>query len=64
MTKIDVNAVTSSIDRMIEEKFFRVNEDLASKIWSKIRTEEYIEQVLKRNYSIFSISNWSRNDSI
>lgn len=48
-----------------EERFVRVSNELIEKMWAKIDTQEFVNKILTKNYTLYSIDNWSRkNDSI
>ena len=39
--------------------------ELIEKMWAKIDTQEFVNKILTKNYTLYSIDNWSRkNDSI
>lgn len=42
------------------ERYGRVDEKLLVKMWSYINIQEFADVVLKKNYSLYSIQNWSR----
>jgi len=57
--KSDVNADKMFRDLMVE-RYGRVDEKLLVKMWSYINIQEFADVVLKKNYSLYSIQNWSR----
>ncbi len=59
-----VNAILTS-KRVEQERFVRVSNELIEKMWAKIDTQEFVNKILTKNYTLYSIDNWSRkNDSI
>lgn len=38
-----------------------VNDELIDKMWSKIDTQEFADEVLTKNYILYSKDNWIRN---
>ena len=59
--KENVNA-DKMFKQMLTERFVRVNEDLLNNMWSKVDMEEFAKVVLTKNYSLYSINNWSRKE--
>lgn len=54
-----------NIRQLLEERFVRVSNELIEKMWAKIDTQEFVNKILTKNYTLYSIDNWSRkNDSI
>ena len=57
----DVN--TDNVFRqMMEDRFVRISDELLARMWSKIDLQEFTEVVLSKNYSLYSIDNWSRTN--
>lgn len=51
--------------QLLEERFIKVSDELIEKMWAKIDTKEFFDKILTKNYTLYSIDNWSRkNDSI
>lgn len=62
--KQDVNT-SNMFKQLLEERFVRVSNELIEKMWAKIDTQEFVNKILTKNYTLYSIDNWSRkNDSI
>ena len=62
--KRDVNT-SNMFKQLLEERFVRVSNELIEKMWAKIDTQEFVNKILTKNYTLYSIDNWSRkNDSI
>ena len=60
----DVNT-DNVVRQMMEDRLVRISDELLDKMWSKIDLQEFTEVVLSKNYSLYSIDNWSRtNESI
>lgn len=51
----------SIIKKMVADSPYRLNEDTMSKIWEKIDTKEFAEVILRQNYLLYSIYDWSRD---
>ncbi|MCR2051083.1 hypothetical protein NSB25_28095 [Acetatifactor muris] len=47
---------------MTENGFVRVSDELQKKMWEKVDSEEFVQIVLRQNYSLYSIHNWSRKE--
>lgn len=47
---------------MTENGFVRVSDELQKKMWEKVDSEEFAQIVLRQNYSLYSIHNWSRKE--
>ena len=62
--KQDVNT-SNMFKQLLEERFVHVSNELIEKMWAKIDTQEFVNKILTKNYTLYSIDNWSRkNDSI
>lgn len=59
--KQDINA-DKMFKQMFSDRFVRVNDDLLNKMWSKVDMEEFAKIILTKNYSLYSIYNWSRKE--
>ena len=59
----DVNT-SSMFKQLLEERFLRVSSELIEKKWAKIDTNEFINKVLTKNYTLYSIDNWSRKEEV
>ncbi len=59
----DVNT-NSMFKQLLEDRFIRVSNELIEKMWTKIDTEEFIKVVLVKNYTLYSIDNWSRKEEV
>lgn len=57
----DVNT-DNVVRQMMEDRFVRISDELLAKMWSKIDLQEFTEVVLSKNYSLYSIDNWSRTN--
>lgn len=51
----------SIIKRMVAESPYRVSEETMNKIWDKIDTTEFADIILRKNYALYSIYDWSRD---
>lgn len=49
-----------NVSGLFDDVHMRVPNELASKIWTKVSSEEFSKIILTKHYSLFSISNWSR----
>ena len=58
-TEVDTN---NMVRQMIEERFFRLSDEMLKKMWSKINVEEFTRVILTQNYTLYSIANWSRKE--
>lgn len=61
--KQDVNT-NNMFKQLLEERFMRVSNELIEKMWAQIDAEEFINKILTKNYSLYSIDNWSRKDNM
>lgn len=59
----DVNT-NSMFKQLLEERFIRVSSKLIEKMWEKIDTTEFINKILTKNYTLYSIENWSRKEEV
>lgn len=59
--KTDVDA-NKMFKQMLADRFIRFSDELLTKMWSKIDTEEFAKKILTQNYSLYSINNWSRQN--
>jgi len=57
----DVNT-DNVVRQMMEDRFARISDELLARMWSKIDLQEFTEVVLSKNYSLYSIDNWSRTN--
>ena len=57
----DVNT-DNVVRQMMEDRFVRISDELLARMWSKIDLKEFTEVVLSKNYSLYSIDNWSRTN--
>lgn len=49
---------------MTENGYVRVSDELQKKMWEKVDSEEFAQIVLRQNYSLYSIDNWSRKEEL
>lgn len=59
----DVN-MNSMFKQLLENRFIRVSNELIEKMWIRIDKNEFIDKVLVKNYTLYSIDNWSRKDDV
>lgn len=59
--KQDTNA-DKMFKKMLTNSYVRVNDDLLNKMWLKVDMEEFAKVILIKNYSLYSIYNWSRKE--
>ena len=59
--KQDVNT-NNMFKQLLGDRFIRVSNDLLDKMWAKIDTNEFINKVLRQNYTLYSIDNWTRKE--
>lgn len=57
----DVNA-DNMFKQMLEDRFYRVSDELLKKMWFKVDMDEFAKMILAKNYTLYSIHNWSRKD--
>lgn len=57
----DVNA-DNMFKQMLEDRFYRVSDELLKKMWLKVDMDEFAKMILAKNYTLYSIHNWSRKD--
>jgi len=62
LVPIDNVIVSYPLDEMMEDRFVRISDELLARMWSKIDLQEFTEVVLSKNYSLYSIDNWSRTN--
>lgn len=55
----DVN-MNSMFKQLLDNRFIHVSNELIERMWTKIDTNEFINKVLIKNYTLYSIENWSR----
>ena len=48
--------------QMLEDRFYRVSDELLKKMWFKVDMDEFAKMILAKNYTLYSIHNWSRKD--
>ena len=41
-----------------------MSDELQKKMWEKVDSEEFAQIVLRQNYSLYSIDNWSRKEEL
>lgn len=58
------NDANSIVRQIMEERFVRISDELVDKMWEKVDTDEFAKIVLVKNYSLYSIDNWSRKEEI
>lgn len=51
---------TSVMRQLMERRHLRVSEEMLDKMWTKVNMEEFSRIVLTKNFSLYSIDNWSR----
>lgn len=60
--KKDINPNTV-LKNLLGERFLSINEELINKIWAQIDSQEFMNKVLKQNYTLYSIDHWSRKNN-
>ena len=40
---------------LLEERFVRVSNELIEKMWAKIDTQEFVNKILTKNYTLYSM---------
>ena len=54
---------SSFFKKVIGDRSVVISEELVEKIWNRIDLNEFAEIILRKNYSLYSIDNWSREKS-
>lgn len=54
---------SSFFKKVIGDRSVVISEELMEKIWNRIDLNEFAEIILRKNYSLYSIDNWSREKS-
>ena len=52
---------TNTFKQLLDDRMMIVNDELIDKMWSKIDTQEFADEVLTKNYILYSKDNWIRN---
>ncbi len=52
--------VKERVNRIMENRYLGYGEDIISKMWEQVDAEEFTKKILRKNYSLYSINNWSR----
>lgn len=56
------NDTNNIVRQLMEDRYVRVSDELIEKMWKKIDVEDFSKVVLTKNYSLYSIDNWSRKE--
>lgn len=56
------NDANNMVRQLMEDRFVRISDELIDKMWEKIDVDEFSKIVLTKNYSLYSIDNWSRKE--
>ena len=56
------NDTNNMVRQLMEDRFVKVSDELIEKMWNKIDVDEFSKIVLTKNYSLYSIDNWSRKE--
>lgn len=54
------NDSDSLFKNFLQKQYRRIDNNLLSKLWSKVNMDEFTKIILTNSYSFYSISNWSR----
>ena len=54
------NNMDIMVRRILDNEYIGISEVMLEKIWSKIDMDEFATNILTRNYTFYSINNWSR----
>ena len=54
--------INNLVRQLMDDRFGRISDDLIEKMWVKVDANEFSQFVLTKNYSLYSIDNWSRKD--
>lgn len=54
--------INNLVRQLMDDRFGRISDDLIAKMWVKVDANEFSQFVLTKNYSLYSIDNWSRKD--
>lgn len=56
------NDTNNMVRQLMADRFVKVSDELIEKMWNKIDVDEFSKTVLTKNYSLYSIDNWSRKE--
>lgn len=56
------NNSDSLFNNFLQEQYGRIDNNLLSKLWTKVKMDEFTKIILTKSYSFYSISNWSREN--
>ena len=56
------NDTNNMVRQLMADRFVKVRDELIEKMWNKIDVDEFSKTVLTKNYSLYSIDNWSRKE--
>ena len=56
------NDINNMVRQLMEDRFVKLSDELIEKMWNKIDVDEFSKIVLIKNYSWYSIDNWSRKE--